>query len=70
MKNILANYDDAINLVNQIAEFDPRSMQSIICMLIDTCTAKYGGKAPELAEDISIAVRLVNEQVGEYRLEA
>ena len=36
------NFNEAIELCGKIAEFDAEGMQTIICMSIDMCSAKYG----------------------------
>lgn len=66
MKNILTNYDEAMELVNQIAEFDPLSIEVIICMTIDTESAKYKDLPGDVLDRICTAVHAVNEELGPH----
>ena len=68
MKEIFANYNEAQNIINQISEFDDLGMQTIICMLIDTCAAKYDLNACEIADIVCTLVHAVNADLGAYRI--
>lgn len=68
MKSIYTDFVEAQELVNRIAKFDDVGMQSIICMLIDTCSAKYGQDAGEIADNVCQLVHQVNRELGAYQL--
>jgi len=67
MKTIVNNIDAAMELVNQISQFDPVSMESIICIIIDTESSKYKEPALDIVERIWDAVKAVNEILGSYQ---
>lgn len=67
MKTIITNYDEAMDLVHQIAEFDPMSMEIIICMTIDTESAEYKESVVDILDRVCTAVHAVNEELGPYR---
>lgn len=68
MKNLFENFDEAENLVNSVADFDFMTIQSLICMMIDTCAAKYKEDATAIADSICTAVHEVNETYGAYQI--
>ena len=68
MKDILSNMNDAYELINQVADFDSVSMLSIICMLIDTYSAKYDEDPKKVADLIRDKVREVNNMLGRYEI--
>ena len=64
MKDIITNYEEAMELVKQISEFEPISMETIICMIIDTESSKYKEPAVDIVERMWDAVQAVNEILG------
>lgn len=68
MKDILSNMNDAYELVNQVADFDSVGMLSIICMLIDTFSAKYDEDPKKIADLIRDKVHEVNDTLGRYEI--
>ena len=68
MKDILSNMNDAYELVNQVADFDDVGMLSIICMLIDTYSAKYNKDPKKIADLIRDQVHEVNDTLGRYEI--
>lgn len=67
MKFIITDYDEAMELINQISQFDPMSIEIITCMIIDTESAKYEEPYGEILDRICAAVHGVNEDLGPYR---
>ena len=68
MKNIIANINEAMDIVNQIAEFDPVAVQSILAMAIDTTGAIHDEDPIEIAKNIYEAVTVVNTTMGAYQI--
>ena len=68
MKTIFENFDEVQKLVDKIAEFDFFSALPIICMMIDTVSAKSGESAPEIAKTICELVGQVNNELGAYKI--
>ena len=68
MMNVFENMDTALDLVNQLSEFDAEGMQTIICMLVDTCAARHGMDAREIADTVKTLVYAVNSEFGAYRI--
>ncbi len=68
MKNLFSNYEEAENLIKTATEFDEITMQSLICMMIDACSAKYHTDAREIATNICTAVHEINDMMGAYRM--
>lgn len=68
MKNILSNMNDAYELVDKVADFDDVGMLSIICMLIDTYSAKYNKDPKKIADLIRDQVHEVNDTLGRYEI--
>ena len=68
MKNIYTNIEEAMTLVNQVSQFDDIGIKSIICMLIDTTSAKSGEPAGDIADTICALVHEVNSQMGAYQI--
>lgn len=66
MKTIINNYDEAMELVHQIAQFDPMSVEIIICMTIDTELARYKESVGDILDRIITAVHAVNDELGPY----
>lgn len=69
MKNYINNLNEIETLINQIAEFDCESMCMMICMLIDTASAKHHIPSEEIANAVCLCVKEVNEEYGAYRIE-
>lgn len=67
MKDTVTNFDEVFELVNQISQFEPISIEVIICMIIDTESAKYKKSVVEILGRICDAVQAVNEVLGPYR---
>lgn len=67
MKDIITNFGEAMELVKQISEFDPISMETLICMIIDTESSKYKEPAVDIVERMWDAVQAVNEILGPYQ---
>lgn len=67
MKTIITHYEEAMELVNQISQFDPMSMEIITCMIIDTESSKYKEPAVDIVERMWDAVQAVNEILGPYQ---
>lgn len=67
MKSILNNFDEALDLVNQLSQFDPMSMEIILCMTIDTESSKNKEPVVDIVERIFDAVQAVNEALGPYQ---
>lgn len=67
MKTIITHYEEAMELVKQISEFEPISMETIICMIIDTESSKYKEPAVDIVERMWDAVQAVNEILGSYQ---
>lgn len=67
MKDIVTNYEEAMELVKQISEFEPISMEIIICMLIDTEASNYKEFVLDIVKRIWDAVQAVNEILGPYQ---
>ena len=70
MKNIISNLAEAETLINQIAEYDYEGMVSIICMLIDTASAKYHIPVEEIVDLITTLVKEVNAELDAYSIQA
>ena len=68
MKNIITNINEAMALVESISQFDAEGMQTIICMLVDTCAARHGMDAREIADTVKTLVYAVNSEFGAYRI--
>ena len=68
MKNIFTDFSEAQELVNQVAEFDDAGMQTIACLIIDTCSAKFRMDAGEIADTVCELVHQVNHDLGAYQL--
>ena len=68
MKNLFYDFEEAENLVNAVSEFDFFTIQSLVCMMIDTAAAKYKESATEMADSICVAVHEVNETFGAYQI--
>ena len=68
MKNIITNINEAMALVESISQFDDVGMKSIICLLIDTASAKYNEPAGDIADTICMMVHEVNAQMGAYQI--
>ena len=66
MKDIVTNYEEAMELVNQILQFGQMSIEIITCMIIDIEALKYKEPAVDIAERIWDAVQAVNEDLGPY----
>lgn len=69
MKDIITNFEEAMELVNRISQFDPISMEAITCMIIDTESAKYEETYSDILDRICCAVHVVNEDLGLYQLD-
>ena len=69
MKFIITDYEEAMELVNQISQFDPMSMEIITCMIIDTESAKYEEAYSDILDRICGAVHGINEDLGTYQLD-
>lgn len=52
MKSIVNNYEEAMELAKEISEFEPISMEAIICMIIDTEASKYKEPAVDIVDRI------------------
>ena len=68
MKNIISNFSEAQELVNKVAEFDDAGMQTIACLIIDTCSARFRMDACEIADNVCELVHQVNKELGAYQL--
>lgn len=69
MKTIISNFEEVTELVNQIMQFTPISLEAIICTIIDTESAKYKVPVVDILEHICDAVLSVNEELGAYQLD-
>ena len=67
MKDIKTNYEEAMELVKQVSQFEPISMEVIICMIIDTEASKYKEPAVDIVERVLDAVQEVNEILGPWQ---
>ncbi len=68
MKNIINNIEEAMDIVNNLAQFDSVDVQSILCMAVDTVGAIHGENPVEIAKNIYSAVSVVNAEYGAYTL--
>ena len=68
MKNFFSNTFEAVDLINQISEFDYAGMRVIICMLIDTASAKHHMPIEEVLDNICSTVKAVNAELGAYNI--
>lgn len=68
MKTIIANINEAMSIVDQISQFDPVAVQSILCMAIDTTGALTGENPVEIAKNIYTAVSTINAEFGAYQI--
>lgn len=66
--NIFTHPEEALQLLDSFAAFDFVSMSSIICMMIDTASAKYHEDPVAIANTIHDAVQSINTELGAYRL--
>ena len=66
MKTIISSTDEAMELINQISQFDDVSMMSIICALIDKVSARSKKPVIDIVAGIVEAVIAVNEALGPY----
>ena len=62
------NFNEAMELCGKIAEFDAEGMQTIICMSIDMCSAKYGEDSVEIANRILELIKAVNADCGKFQI--
>ena len=67
MKDMITNFEEVMELVKQISEFEPISMECIICMIIYTEASKYKEPAVDIVARIWDAVQAVNEILGPYQ---
>ena len=68
MKNIFTNPVEALAILETFAEFDKLSMKSIICMMVDTVSAKYHEDSIDVAATVFDAVISVNNELGSYHM--
>ena len=66
MKNIYENINEAMDIVNNLAQFDSVAVQLILCMAVDTVGAIHGENPVEIAKNIYTAVTAVNAEYGAY----
>jgi len=62
------NFNVAMELCDKIAEFDAEGMQTIICVSIDMCSAKYGEDSVEIANRILELIKAVNADFGKFQI--
>lgn len=60
---------EAMDLVDQISQFDECGMMTIISMIIDTASAKYKEPAGDIAYLVCATVHAVNAELGPYQLD-
>ncbi len=68
MKNIYENINEAMDIVNNLAQFDSVAVLSILCMAVDTVGAIQNEDPVEIAKNIYTAVTAVNQELGAYQI--